>query len=140
MEPSLSSSPGSQASTLITADQDAPALTRASGLWFEDCGLIIKAETTVFRVSRDVLAAQSSVFRDMLTLPMPKDADIMEGCPLVELPDNAKDVSYFLRALFDYQYAPLASRLDPHINVCMADFLIHIRHARPFPFSLGCSG
>ena len=139
MEPSLSSSPGSQASTLIAADQDAPAFTRASGLWFEDCGLIIKAEITVFRVSRDVLAAQSSVFRDMLTLPAPKDADMMEGCRLVELPDSAKDFAYFLRALFDYEYAPVDSRLDPHSNGC-GRFLIHIRHARSFPFSQASSG
>ncbi|KAJ7132735.1 hypothetical protein C8R46DRAFT_818567, partial [Mycena filopes] len=74
-------------------------LTRAEGLWFEDCGLIIQAETTLFRVSRDFLAMRSPVFGDMLALPTPKDAELMEGCPFVRLPDSAEDVTYFLKAL-----------------------------------------
>ncbi|KAJ6535525.1 hypothetical protein B0H19DRAFT_1004121 [Mycena capillaripes] len=79
-------------------------LTRAEGLWFEDCGLIIQAETTLFRVSRDILAIQSSVFGDMLSLPTPQDAEMMEGCPFVRLPDTAEDVTSFLKAVFYYDY------------------------------------
>ncbi|KAJ7132724.1 hypothetical protein C8R46DRAFT_1015539 [Mycena filopes] len=74
-------------------------LTRAEGLWFEDCGLIIQAETTLFRVSRDFLAMRSPVFGGMLSLPTPQDAELMEGCPFVRLPDSAEDVTYFLKAL-----------------------------------------
>ncbi|KAJ7152472.1 hypothetical protein C8R46DRAFT_869932, partial [Mycena filopes] len=74
-------------------------------LWFEDCGLIIRAENKLFRVSRDALATQSSIFRDMLTLPPPQDpAELMDGCPIVRLPDPLRDVDYFLRALFDYEF------------------------------------
>ncbi|KAJ7602906.1 hypothetical protein DFH06DRAFT_1152393 [Mycena polygramma] len=68
-------------------DMDAPAgdgLTRAEGLWFADCGLIIQAEKTLFRVSRDLLAAQSSVFRDMASLPPQTPEVRMEGCPDTE--------------------------------------------------------
>ncbi|KAJ7806557.1 hypothetical protein B0H14DRAFT_3767805 [Mycena olivaceomarginata] len=36
-------------------------LTRAQGLWFQDCGLISQAEDTVFRVSGTILAVQSTV-------------------------------------------------------------------------------
>ncbi|KAK7064947.1 BTB domain-containing protein [Favolaschia claudopus] len=83
--------------------EQAPAtdqgLTRAEGLYFEDCGLIIQAESTLFRISRDYLASQSPVFRDMLSLPPPKTADMMDGCPFVQLPDTAKDVTVFLKAL-----------------------------------------
>ncbi|KAJ7100389.1 hypothetical protein C8R44DRAFT_642011 [Mycena epipterygia] len=74
-------------------------LTRAEGLWFADCGLIIQAESTLFRISRDYLAAHSPVFRDMLSLPTPPDADIMDGCPFVRLPDSAADVTVFFKAL-----------------------------------------
>ncbi|KAJ7119353.1 hypothetical protein C8R43DRAFT_933883 [Mycena crocata] len=81
---------------------------RAEGLWFEDCGLIIQAEHTLFRVSRDVLAAQSPVFGDMLSLPPPTDADMMGGCPFVRLPDSAADVTAFLKALFYYDF------FEPH--------------------------
>jgi hypothetical protein len=74
-------------------------LMRAEGLWFEDCGLIIQAERTLFRVSRDFLAVRSPVFRDMLSLPTPQSADMMDGCPFVCLPDSAQDVAHFLKAL-----------------------------------------
>ncbi|KAJ6472372.1 hypothetical protein C8R47DRAFT_1295900 [Mycena vitilis] len=84
--------------TSLDAPSSAP-LTRADGLWFEDCGLIIQAESTVFRVSRDYLALQSTVFRDMLSMPQPKDADMMDGCPVVVLPDSADDVTFLLKAL-----------------------------------------
>ncbi|KAJ7033586.1 hypothetical protein C8F04DRAFT_957517 [Mycena alexandri] len=78
--------------------------TRAEGLWFQDCGLIIRAETTIFRVSRDFLATHSPVFADMLTLPAPDAADMMDGCPFVLLPDRAEDVTVFLKALVYYNF------------------------------------
>ncbi|KAJ7759887.1 hypothetical protein B0H16DRAFT_1720103 [Mycena metata] len=74
-------------------------LTHAEGLWFEDCGLIIQAETTLFRISRDFLAMRSPVFADMLSMPTPVDAETMDGCPFVRFPDAAQDVTYFLKAL-----------------------------------------
>ncbi|KAK7002232.1 BTB domain-containing protein [Favolaschia claudopus] len=74
-------------------------LTRADGLWFEDCGLIILAEKTIFRVSRDYLAAHSPIFKDMLALPAPREVDMMLGCPFVALPDSADDITVFLKAL-----------------------------------------
>ncbi|KAJ7191395.1 hypothetical protein GGX14DRAFT_600563 [Mycena pura] len=90
----------------IPTEDDTETLQRAEGLWFEDGSLIIRAENTIFRVSRDVLSAHSSVFRDMSALPAPppNDVDTMDGCPLVHLPDGAKDMQYFLQALFDYQF------------------------------------
>ncbi|KAJ6571179.1 hypothetical protein B0H19DRAFT_936860 [Mycena capillaripes] len=83
----------------MLTDHDATEPTRADGLWFQDCGLIIQAETTLFRVSRDFLGMRSCVFRDMLSMPPPADADTMEGCPFVRLPDSAQDITYFLKAL-----------------------------------------
>ncbi|KAJ7149429.1 hypothetical protein C8R43DRAFT_502861 [Mycena crocata] len=80
------------------------APTRAEGLWFEDCGLVIQAEETLFRVSRDMLALQSPIFRDMLSLPTPRDAETMDGCPIVRLPDGAEDVTVFLKALFHFDF------------------------------------
>ncbi|KAJ6471582.1 hypothetical protein C8R47DRAFT_1324904 [Mycena vitilis] len=77
-----------------------PPLTRAEGLWFQDCGLIIQAESTLFRVSGDLLGVHSPVFRDMSSLPQPKHADMMDGCPFVVLQDSAEDVHILLKALF----------------------------------------
>ncbi|KAJ7048740.1 hypothetical protein C8F01DRAFT_45899 [Mycena amicta] len=83
-------------------------LVRADGLYFADCGLVIQAETTVFRVSRDFLGLNSTIFRDMLTLPTHADAETLDGAPLVRLPDAARDVDVMLRALLysDFFYPP----------------------------------
>ncbi|KAJ7128253.1 hypothetical protein C8R46DRAFT_1144898 [Mycena filopes] len=89
---------------IVPSIVETPTFTRADGLWFEDCGLIIQAETTLFRVSRDVLAIQSPIFRDMFSLPPPKDADMMYGCPYVLLHDSAEDVNSLLRAIFYYDF------------------------------------
>ncbi|KAJ7110262.1 hypothetical protein C8R43DRAFT_1042478 [Mycena crocata] len=83
-------------------------IKRADGLWYEDGSLIIQAEHTIFRVSRGILATQSPVFRDMLSLPTPKDAEMMDGCPFVHLPDTAADVTVFLKALLYYDF------FEPH--------------------------
>ncbi|KAK7052492.1 BTB domain-containing protein, partial [Favolaschia claudopus] len=77
---------------------------REEGLWFEDCGLIIRAENTIYRVSSAILAMHSVVFRDMLSLPPPDEPDMMDGCPLVLLTDSAEDVTNFLKAIFHYSF------------------------------------
>ncbi|KAJ6548103.1 hypothetical protein DFH09DRAFT_1366968 [Mycena vulgaris] len=77
-------------------------------LWFSDGSLVIKADHRLFRISGAVLAARSPIFRDMLAFPQPPDAEAIEGCPVVTLPDSATDVSYFLEALFD------SSFFEPH--------------------------
>ncbi|KAJ6556985.1 hypothetical protein DFH09DRAFT_547975 [Mycena vulgaris] len=81
------------------ANPASKTLVRAEGLWFEDCGLIIQAENTLFRVSGDFLATRSPVFADMLSLPTPQDAGLMYGCMVVHLPDSAEDTTVFLKAL-----------------------------------------
>ncbi|KAJ7755276.1 hypothetical protein B0H14DRAFT_2404874 [Mycena olivaceomarginata] len=72
-------------STAHTPSKLEDGLTRAQDLWFQDCSLIIQAEDTIFRVSGVILAVQSTVFQDMLSLPTPGDADTMDGCPFVLL-------------------------------------------------------
>jgi hypothetical protein len=93
----------SSAPTAPESGTDESGLIRAEGLWFEDCGLIIRAGKTLFRISREYLALQSPVFKDMLSFPPPKDAEMMDGCPFVLLPDSAEDVTVFLKALMFYE-------------------------------------
>ncbi|KAJ7612731.1 hypothetical protein FB45DRAFT_1065429 [Roridomyces roridus] len=76
-------------------------LKRCTELWFEDCGLIVRAEDTLFRISGAQLAAHSAVFADMRGLKQPEDAEHMDGCPVVRLPDPAGEVEVFFKALFD---------------------------------------
>ncbi|KAJ7456059.1 hypothetical protein FB451DRAFT_1407396 [Mycena latifolia] len=58
----------------------------------------------LLRVSRYFLAARSPVFKHMLALPTSKDADMMDGCPFLRLPDNAEDITVFLKALLYYEF------------------------------------
>ncbi|KAJ7164214.1 hypothetical protein C8R46DRAFT_997994 [Mycena filopes] len=108
--------------TAATSPEDTIALTRADGLWFEDCGLIIQAETTIFRVSRDFLAFHSPVFKDMLSLPPPTSEDMMDGCPFVVILDTAEDVTVFLiltgvlRMSHKYEVDALRKRGLTHIS------------------------
>ncbi|KAJ7061804.1 hypothetical protein C8F01DRAFT_1138400 [Mycena amicta] len=81
-----------------------PSPIRCEGLWFSDCGLVIRAENTVFRVSRAFMAVHSPIFQDMLALPTPQDAETFEDCPLVRLPDSADDVTHFLKALIYHDF------------------------------------
>ncbi|KAJ6593474.1 hypothetical protein B0H19DRAFT_884933, partial [Mycena capillaripes] len=64
-----------------------------------DGNVILQAQNMQFRVYRGILAQQSPFFRAMHCLPQPIDQPSVEGCPLVELPDDVKDVEYLLRAL-----------------------------------------
>ncbi|KAJ7110959.1 hypothetical protein C8R44DRAFT_799747 [Mycena epipterygia] len=79
-------------------------LRQVEQLWFKDCGLVIRAGDLVFRVSGEILAAKSPVFQDMLQIPQPSTGEIVDGCPVVHLPDDPTDTTAFLRAIFDSEF------------------------------------
>ncbi|KAJ7105694.1 hypothetical protein C8R44DRAFT_987631 [Mycena epipterygia] len=83
-----------------------PEHARVDDLWFSNDTLVIKAQTKMFRVSKSILAARSTFFRDMVAFPQPADAEIelIDGSPVVPLSDSAEDVDVFLRAIFDSSY------------------------------------
>ncbi|KAJ7753411.1 hypothetical protein DFH07DRAFT_1061510 [Mycena maculata] len=87
-------------------DVDAEPTTpnHVEGLWFEDGNLVIQAGSSQFRVYRGILAARSPVFQDMLSIPQPADAELVDGCPLVRLPDSENEVTVFLKAIFLPQF------------------------------------
>ncbi|KAF8202627.1 hypothetical protein K438DRAFT_1965118 [Mycena galopus ATCC 62051] len=76
-------------------------IIRVPDLWFPDHGLVLQAGNRMFRVSGGILAARSSVFRDMLSIPQPDTQPLIDGCPVVVLHDSPADAEYFLRAVFD---------------------------------------
>ncbi|KAF7973896.1 hypothetical protein HWV62_14036 [Athelia sp. TMB] len=82
-----------------------PADPVRSDLWYDDGNIILQAENTRFKVYRGILVENSTVFRDMFSLPQPPgDADMVEGCPLVRLYDSAEEVGYVMEALFRHRY------------------------------------
>ncbi|KAJ7216126.1 hypothetical protein C8J57DRAFT_1600080, partial [Mycena rebaudengoi] len=74
-------------------------------LWLSDGDLIIRAENFSFRIYSKALAANSTVFADMLGFsPLVGDAadnEMMDGLPVVHLFDSAADATLFLKAIFD---------------------------------------
>ncbi|KZP08425.1 hypothetical protein FIBSPDRAFT_802984 [Athelia psychrophila] len=73
-----------------------------SDVWFEDGNIVIQAEQTQFKVLRSVLAAQSSVFQGMFSIPQPpsEKQEAVDGCAVVHVTDSAIDIAIALRALF----------------------------------------
>ena len=74
-----------------------------SPIWYDDGNVILQAEGTLFKVHRGVLARSSSVFKDMFSFPQPPstDMEMMDGCPIVQLSDSAKEVGYVLEGIFE---------------------------------------
>ncbi|KAJ7366529.1 hypothetical protein DFH08DRAFT_169699 [Mycena albidolilacea] len=86
-----------------TDDADTPAtpLVRSTEYWFDDGNIILQVESTQFRVAKSVLSRHSSVFRDMLMMPLPADEPTVENCPVVVLSgDTAQDWTLFLEAMY----------------------------------------
>ncbi|KZP04394.1 hypothetical protein FIBSPDRAFT_405005 [Athelia psychrophila] len=87
-------------------DPPTPIVGVRSDIWYDDGNVILQAEGTQFRVHKSILAQSSTVFNDMFSLPQPpaKDAEMLEGCPIVHLFDSAQEVRYILQAIFQQKY------------------------------------
>ncbi|KAJ6631913.1 hypothetical protein B0H10DRAFT_1771180 [Mycena sp. CBHHK59/15] len=79
-------------------------MKRVPELWFKDGNLVLCAGHSMFRVYGGLLADRSPIFDDMLEIPQPQDAELVDGCPVVHLPDNENDLEFFLNALIDYEF------------------------------------
>ncbi|KAJ6543027.1 hypothetical protein B0H19DRAFT_1000755 [Mycena capillaripes] len=79
-------------------------IAKIKELWFEDGGVIVQAQNTLFRLSRGVLTARSPIFMDLFSIPQPADAETMDGCPVVIIPDAAEDATVFFKAIFDSSF------------------------------------
>ena len=96
--------PSSQPST-ATATVDKPEESASTTLdslkwhkefWFDDESVVLVARNTGFRVFRSLLAAQSTVFDNMLACSSANAEEMFEGCPVVHLSDSPQDVAHFL--------------------------------------------
>lgn len=77
---------------------------RPPGLWFDDGSVILEVESSQFKVHRSMLSNYSVVFRDMFDIPLPSvinDEDVVEGCPVVCLQDNAQDWIVVLKVMYN---------------------------------------
>ena len=75
---------------------------KRDGVWFDDGNLILQTDNALFRVYGGLLAARSSVFKDMLAFPPPPEGNLAhDNCPVVRIYDSTKDVHIFLNAIFN---------------------------------------
>ena len=104
----------------MPTDDEEPKDVRHKGLWFQDGSIILRAERTLFRVHMSQLSRQSLLFKDMFTLPQPSnsieqddedntvlaaptgpDDESIQGCPVIPLYDDPKDLAVLLGAIYD---------------------------------------
>ncbi|KAJ7665933.1 hypothetical protein DFH06DRAFT_1470181 [Mycena polygramma] len=105
-------------------EQDSCSLSNATGsavsvrseIWMPFGDIILQVGATHFRVNRDVLAKNSSVFRHLFSVPQPPNEETVEGCYVVEFSDSAEDWALVLEVL----YNPFLQKARPKFDVLAA--------------------
>ena len=89
----------------VTSEPSDPV--KDESLWFEDGNIVLQADDVVFKVYRGILIRESTVFRDMFSLPQPNtpsaSTEYYDGCRLVKMHDDFEDLEMFLHSLFDFE-------------------------------------
>ncbi|KAF5349797.1 hypothetical protein D9758_010165 [Tetrapyrgos nigripes] len=142
-------------------------IIRSEDFWFSDGNIVLIAPTLTrqtplstcsthyaFKVHRGQLGRHSEIFSDLFCIPQPSSKDdvlfkAFDGCSWVEMSDDAEDLFWFLRALYDGLYFPsspqgpevfpfLSSvlRLSAKYLVPQLRLLCLMRLTADFPFSL----
>lgn len=85
---------------MATTDTTQPLPSHSDKLWLSSQAIIIQAEGTLFRVHADTLSQNSELFRDLLTLPQPVDAESIDETPVLRIEGtSADDMELFLLCL-----------------------------------------
>ncbi|KAF7299987.1 BTB domain-containing protein [Mycena kentingensis (nom. inval.)] len=91
---------------------DEPMHPSRSHIWMPFGDIVLQVENVQFRVNRDILAHQSTVFAHMFSSPQPEPIETVEGCQLVHLSgDLADDWGHLL----DLLYNPFSA--EDHLSV-----------------------
>lgn len=90
--------------TVIGKENSTEILIRSS-LWFPDGSIVFRAENTLFRVYKGILATQSAFFRSMFELSQGEMGNerLIEGCRIITVYDPAKDFEALLRAMVGHE-------------------------------------
>ena len=66
-----------------------------------DANIIVRSsDQAKFRVHKSVLALSSPFFKDLLSLPQPPDAEIVDGLPVVPLPEDSDLLNSLISLLY----------------------------------------
>lgn len=92
-------------SDALAPDVPVNLVKRSLRFWFDDGSVVLQAEDTQFRVHQTLLSLHSEVMKGCFSCPQPNDAENLEGCPVVRLPDSALDIDNLCALLYGlYQY------------------------------------
>ena len=94
--------PGTSSEESIpTTSAASPSPIRHPQLWFPDGTIILATPEMLFKVYKGILSCNSTVFRDMFSLPTPGSAapmDSLDGVHTVHMQDHHEDLAVFLLA------------------------------------------
>ncbi|KAL1938143.1 hypothetical protein VTO73DRAFT_11972 [Trametes versicolor] len=104
-----------------------PPRKRDAEFWYDDGNIILVARDVEFRVFKGILAEYSPVFKDMCSLPQPRQEASTSGdslCPVVHVSDSPEDLRHVLRVYMPktdarHTYSPF-SLDDPSFNAISA--------------------
>ena len=66
-----------------------------------DTNLIIRSSDLVdFRVHKSLLATVSPFFKDLLSLPQPSDSEVVDGLPVVQLPEGSELLNSLISIIY----------------------------------------
>ncbi|KAF7315168.1 BTB domain-containing protein [Mycena indigotica] len=84
-------------------EEEKSSVVTRSDIWHPDGSVVLQVGLTQFRVHSSVLSMHSPIFKDMFEMSKPDSTDpgsMVDGCPVVQLYDDPKDVENVLRALY----------------------------------------
>jgi hypothetical protein len=81
--------------------QTNPTISPLEPFRVSDANLVIRSSDLVdFRVHNSVLAMASPIFRDTLSLPQPPDSEIVEGLPMIQIPEDSELLNCLVSILY----------------------------------------
>ncbi|EPQ50685.1 hypothetical protein GLOTRDRAFT_133788 [Gloeophyllum trabeum ATCC 11539] len=87
-----------------TSHGETSQLRRHSELWYPDGNVVVVSKNIAFRIYGGLLARHSPIFKDMLSLNQPADAEKIAGCPIVRLADQPEDLESLFLALYERRF------------------------------------
>lgn len=95
--------------TNIASCSTVPQIHKDEEIYYPDGNITLVAGSICFRVHQSLLAKHSTVFDDMFSIPQPKDQDMFDGAPRVDLQDDADAVRALLRLIYEPLYVSASS-------------------------------
>ncbi|KAG8960309.1 hypothetical protein FRC03_006791 [Tulasnella sp. 419] len=102
----------------LASDELSKRDERDDEFWMPDGTVIIAAENHatsarhLFRIHPSILSRQSPLFKQLFSLPVSEEDEVIDGCAVVQLTDEAMHVKKFLEVLYDPSALPF-ERYDP---------------------------